>query len=242
MLLFLTAIFASYSGFVVGVLLIVVIFSFALVDAVILAIRSKRITLGALNKWYVYALVVISSFVLVQVVFWFAKSSAYQSYNQPTISMEPTLLAGETVIADHDYYKAHALANGEVVVVSFNREPGVSYIRRCIAGEGQVVQLRNRIAFVDGKQWVAPGFNLGSQIAIQPEALSAPDVSPFGAGNADNYGPVTVPQGTVFVLADNIAASRDSRHWGFVDRSHVKGKVLYVSFPSTFARLGTVFN
>jgi signal peptidase I len=44
----------------------------------------------------------------------------------------------------------------------------------------------------------------------------------------ENYGPVTVPPGNYFVMGDNRDNSQDSRYWGFLPASYVKGKALFV--------------
>ena len=47
-------------------------------------------------------------------------------------------------------------------------------------------------------------------------------------GSRDNFGPVEVPQGALFVMGDNRDYSADSREWGFVPRSHVDGRALVI--------------
>src|SRR3977135_1343724 len=46
----------------------------------------------------------------------------------------------------------------------------------------------------------------------------------------DTWGPLRVPMDKYFVLGDNRDNSADSRYWGFVDASAVKGRPLVVYF------------
>jgi signal peptidase I len=50
----------------------------------------------------------------------------------------------------------------------------------------------------------------------------------------DNWGPLVVPSGNYFVLGDNRENSLDSRYWGFVPDSLIRGRPLlvYYSFNS----------
>jgi signal peptidase I len=57
------------------------------------------------------------------------------------------------------------------------------------------------------------------EVALQDRSPTSP---------RDNFGPVTVPTGKLFVMGDNRDHSYDSRFWGFVDEAEVESRVLYI--------------
>ncbi|OLD43685.1 MAG: signal peptidase I, partial [Gemmatimonadetes bacterium 13_1_40CM_2_60_3] len=46
----------------------------------------------------------------------------------------------------------------------------------------------------------------------------------------DNWGPLVVPPGKLFMMGDSRYNSKDSRYWGFVPRENVRGKPLFVYY------------
>jgi signal peptidase I len=55
---------------------------------------------------------------------------------------------------------------------------------------------------------------------------------PADAARSDDvrvdYGPVTVPADQYFMMGDNRDNSEDSRYWGFMPASYVKGQALFI--------------
>ena len=47
----------------------------------------------------------------------------------------------------------------------------------------------------------------------------------------DNFGPVTVPEGSYFAMGDNRDHSCDSRYWGPVPETFLKGKAWFIYWP-----------
>ena len=61
-----------------------------------------------------------------------------------------------------------------------------------------------------------------------------PHIIPGSIKPRDNLSTVTVPADSLFVMGDNRDHSYDSRFWGFVNLSAVKGKafIIYFSWDS----------
>jgi signal peptidase I len=59
------------------------------------------------------------------------------------------------------------------------------------------------------------------------------DEATLGGGSGDlrrSYGPVTIPADRYFMMGDSRDNSRDSRYWGFMPRTHLRGRALFVYF------------
>ena len=48
----------------------------------------------------------------------------------------------------------------------------------------------------------------------------------------ETYGPVTIPPGQYFMMGDNRDDSEDSRYWGFMPATYVKGEALFIYFSA----------
>jgi signal peptidase I len=123
--------------------------------------------------------------------------------------------------------------HGDIIVFKYPEDPKRDFIKRVIGLEGDVVESRDKVVFVNGKRLVEP------YVQHVDENIRPRELDP-----RDNFGPLTVPARSVFVMGDNRDQSYDSRFWGFVDNSQIKGNavIIYWSWDSgrTLPRLNRI--
>lgn len=136
-------------------------------------------------------------------------------------SMVPTLEDGQRLIISHLFYTPK---QGDIVVAN-SHGLNKTIVKRVIATEGQTVDIdfENHIVTVDG------------------EVLDEPYINEETSRNDGGYEyPMTVPDGSIFVMGDNRNASTDSRspYVGCISTDDVLGKALFRIYP--FNKFGTV--
>jgi signal peptidase I len=141
--------------------------------------------------------VIVVSVVLALII----KTYVVGSFKIPSGSMEDTLLVGDHFLACRFIYRFTDPKPGDVIVFRYPLDPRRDFVKRCVAVEGQRVQIKNKALYVDGERMPDPP----ESKFIDPKSYSA------GFSTRDNFGPVQVPMGHVFVLGDNRDNSRDSR-------------------------------
>lgn len=135
-------------------------------------------------------------------------------------SMENTLSSGQKlIITSIGEYK-----NGDIIVVC-EPETGKPLVKRLIARGGQTVNIDfdTWTVYVDGVALDEPYVKREAGITMKHDLFS---------------GPLTVPQGCVFVMGDNRNHSSDSRRFGCVDERAILGRVLVRITP--FPQFGPV--
>ncbi len=158
------------------------------------------------------------------------RSFIIQPFKIPSGSMEDTLLVGDQLMAvkftygikipftNHFVLRFRDPKPDEVIVFKYPKDPSKDFIKRCVAVGGQEVELRNKELYVDGVPKTLP---TNGKI-IDRNILSA------NMGPRDNFGPIIVPEGKMFVMGDNRDNSNDSRYWGFVPYDNIKGNAVII--------------
>jgi signal peptidase I len=164
----------------------------------------------------------------------FVRTWVFQAFKIPTGSMENNLLIGDHLIVNKMTFAPAAtrlerlllpgrpIARGDVVVFKYPQEPERDFIKRVVGLPGDRLEMRRKQVYINGEP------------IDEPYAQHLQPLSPAGSVRADNrleeYGPVTVPPGQYFMMGDNRDYSEDSRYWGFLPETYVKGQALFIYF------------
>ena len=133
-------------------------------------------------------------------------------------SMAPTLADQDRLIVNKLSYRLRAPQRGDIVMLYYPLDPDKSYVKRVIAEEGDAVRV------VDGQVYV-------NDVALHDDFVAAEYRS------HDDWGPQVIPAGYYFVMGDHRNGSSDSRHWGFVPKKYITGKVQARWWPVPQARV-----
>ncbi len=163
----------------------------------------------------------------------FIRSFIVQAFKIPSGSMLPTLQIGDHLLVNKFIYGVKMPVNGatlipwktperdDIVVFRFPKDRSIDYIKRVIGVAGDTIEIKDKQLYLNGA------------LTNNPHAhFTGNDIMKASNGPRDNMGPVTVPEGHIFVMGDNRDNSYDSRFWGFVDVNEVLGKafILYWSW------------
>lgn len=183
---------------------------------------------GAFGETFSYFKSLAIAFIIVLPI----KHFVIEGYRVPTGSMENTILVGDFLLANKFLYGSRVPLldfripgirdprQGDIVIFKFPENPDLNYVKRCIAGPGQVVEVKDKIVYVDGIMYADSTFIKHTDKRIVPPGSLK--------SRRDNYGPVTVPPAHYFMMGDNRDNSFDSRFWGYVPRENILGKALFL--------------
>lgn len=167
-----------------------------------------------------------------------------QAFKIPSGSMLETLQIGDHLLVNKFLYglkrpfsdeyllRGDDPAVGDVIVFRYPEDPSLDYIKRVVGTPGDVLQMRDKVLYRNGVAVNEPYVRHSQPGVMLPRR--------------DNWGPITVPADKYFVLGDNRDDSQDSRFWGFVDRTAIRGKAWIIYWSSRglsdirFDRIGTV--
>ncbi len=159
----------------------------------------------------------------------FIRTFLVQAFKIPSGSMKETLLIGDHILVNKFIYgiKVPFLRKtlvpisepetGDIVVFIYPIDRSKDFIKRVIAVAGDTIEIKDKKIFINGSPY-NDGHGVYTDNLIFPRAMQP----------RDNFGPVTVPEESLFVMGDNRDQSLDSRFWGFVNLRDVLGKAFII--------------
>lgn len=188
------------------------------------------------------------------------RSLFVEAFKIPSASMEGTLLVGDFLLVNKFIYGAEVPftsyrlprlrqpQRGDVLVFDWPRDPSKNFVKRLVGLPGDTVEMREGSLVLNGEsrmEWYVTRqepdmdpseveFRWQRDYLVRTAAATGSSYHP----SRNNWGPLVVPEGNYFVLGDNRDNSSDSRYWGFVPDSLVKGRpmVIYYSYAPDTAR------
>lgn len=167
-----------------------------------------------------------------------------EAYRIPANFMAPALIAGDHIFVNKTAFRRYGLVGpktapkrGDIIVFSFPSDSKKDFIKRVVGVAGDEVEIKNRIVYLNGKP-------LSEPLANDPEAYTEKldgheYVASWQRGpyekqetQVDHMSAAKIPDGQILVLGDNRVHGQDSRNWGFVSSSYVKGRASFIWFSS----------
>lgn len=167
-----------------------------------------------------------------------------QAFKIPSGSMIPTLLIGDHILVSKlsyglqwpgdckfkltfppvTCYTSQPIVRfgdpqrGDIIVFRYPEDEDKDFIKRIVGLPGDTVEIRNKAVFVNGALLEDKAFTQRVDPGIIDGTLTP----------RDNFGPVTVPERSYFVMGDNRDQSLDSRFWGYVSEEKIRGRAFRI--------------
>jgi signal peptidase I len=142
---------------------------------------------------------------------WAIRVAGFQSFEVPSRSMENTVPMNAYVMVDRWYYTKNSPRRGDIVL--FVNRDGIYLMKRVIAVGGETIRSTDGQIFID------------DQPITEPYVVHSGNAPP----KLNNFGPLTIRAGKLFVMGDNRDISLDSRSpsVGPIDVNSLRGRPLY---------------
>ncbi len=161
----------------------------------------------------------------------FARIFVFQAFKIPSGSMEDNLKIGDHIVVNKFIYGPGAfglaplrdIERGDIVVFRYPRQPEIDFVKRVVGLPGEKVSIENKKVFVNDRRLDEP-YVLYDDAHVYPSSEFLPEAHRF----RDQMQTFSVPEGQYFVMGDNRDHSSDSRYWGTVPRTMIKGRAFMV--------------
>jgi signal peptidase I len=224
-------VWATFKGLAVGLSALLVWRTVMSADAAVQARRRLKAPTkslpGAAASLGAVAIVVAA--VLLGSTNCFNPLAAFRDFRITSSSMCPTLCEGDRIIADVAGFRAREPQRGDVAMFLFDRESAL-HVKRIVAAGGDEVVNTQTDLLVNGSPVRLPTSACGTSAFRTP-----PEAQP-----SENLKKLQVPAKQFLVVGDDLGNSYDSRFYGAIDVSRLRGKPIYLYWSRRTDRIGCV--
>ena len=212
-------------------------------DALKKANRRPSGTVAFFGRWARIAVLSLALFIVI-------RAFGIEAFKIASGSMEHTLFEGDFLLVNKLVYGAgipglgaklpavHQPRDGDVIVFVYPLDPTRNYVKRIAGVPGDTVEMRAGQLIRNGRKIVeryvqhspADSDQVDTDFRWQTAYLVGRSPLASYHPSRDEWGPLVVPPGNYFVLGDNRDNSSDSRYWGFVPDSLVRGQPMMVYY------------
>jgi signal peptidase I len=210
-------------------------------------LNRKRSGLDFLGEWAKIFLVSVLLFVVI-------RTFLVEAFKIPSGSMENTLQIGDFLLVNKLVYGAEVPfthkrlprlrdpQRGDVIVFEYPEDRTKYFVKRLEGVPGDTVEMREG-TLIRNSQVVSERYVEHTEPDVDPQqeefqwqrdylVKSAAAAGVAYRPSRNNWGPLVVPEGNYLALGDNRDNSYDSRYWGWVADSLIKGQpfVIYYSY------------
>ncbi|MBT3176473.1 MAG: signal peptidase I [Desulfobacula sp.] len=175
----------------------------------------------------------------------FIRTFIIQAFKIPSGSMLETLQIGDQILVNKFIYgikipftEGKTLIpvkdpqKGDIVVFKYPEDPSKDFIKRVVATGGDTLEIIDKNLYVNSKKVE------GETYAVH----KAKDIIPGNFSSRDNLRKIKVPENKLFVMGDNRDNSHDSRFWGFVDLTSVRGEAFIIYWSWNKDKIVPIWN
>ncbi|MCK6255272.1 signal peptidase I [Fictibacillus sp. WQ 8-8] len=160
----------------------------------------------------------IKSIVFALVLVYIIKTFFFAPYMVEGASMSPTLHNHDKLYVNKIIYSVSEPKIGDIVIIKGTDK---RYVKRVIGVEGDTIQVHSDKLLVNGKPIKEPYLSKNKKQARS-----------LGVYLTEDFGPIKIPKGKIFVMGDNRLNSMDSRNGlGLINISSVEGRSEVVIYP-----------
>ena len=173
----------------------------------------------------------IEAILIAIIIAMFIRTFIVQAFKIPSGSMLETLQVGDQILVNKFIYgvkipftdgktliPVKEPKKGDIVVFKYPEDPSKDFIKRVVGTQGDTIEIIDKKLYINDKLVEGKPYAIHKTSKIYSGMVST----------RDNLRKIKVPEHKLFVMGDNRDNSHDSRFWGFVDLTAVRGKAMII--------------